>query len=68
MAAALLPRVVIDAPLEVTLTLPALLPEPPAPPRLTPTLAVAPADSPSWPLRVLPPLPPPPPTDWAKMP
>ena len=47
-----------------TVTAPPLLPEPPAPPRLTPAFTVVPEeDAAPCRLRVLPPAPPPPPTD-----
>ena len=67
-AAEVLPAVVIVLPVEVTLTDWALPPPDPLPPMVAPAFTEPLAEALKLPLRLLPPLPPPPPTDWAKMP
>jgi hypothetical protein len=67
-AAEVLPFVVIEAPLEFTFTDWAKPPPEPLPPMVAPAFTEPLAEALKLPLRLLPPLPPPPPTDWAKIP
>ena len=63
-----LPEVVILAPVELMLTAPEGPPPAPAPPMVTPAFTEALPEADKLTLVALPPLPPPPPTLWAKIP